>query len=102
MLDDEALRRIDDLARYLPGGSAEPRSIAASGYAISDLYRGDLLPEAQMEVLAEVVDIVELGGSICETEELLDAWLEAFEVLSSVRPDEVGAPPAEGKEGKDR
>lgn len=102
MLDDASLERIDDLARYRPKAGGEPRSVAASGYAISDLYRGRLLPETQMEVLAEVVDVVELGGRICETEELLDAWLEAFEVLASVRPDDIGDPQGRAEEGKHR
>ncbi|WP_300019720.1 hypothetical protein [Pseudonocardia sp.] len=92
MLDDDGLERIDDLARYRPAGGDGPRSVAASGYAISDLYRGELLSEVHMEVLAEVADVVGTGGRICETEELLDAWIETFEVLSSVWPDDLPGP----------
>jgi len=93
MLDKKALDRIDDLVRWLPENEYIPRSAVASGYTMSDLYRGHLLPEEQMAKLDEVARLVSTQGRFVENTELLDAWLEAFEILSSVRPDEVGRPP---------
>jgi hypothetical protein len=93
MLDKKSLDRIDDLVRWLPDNEYVPRSAVASGYTMSDLYRGNLLAEEQMAKLDEVAQLVGKQGRFVENEELLDAWLEAFELLSSVRPDEIGTQP---------
>ncbi len=93
MLDKRSLDRIDDLVRWLPANEYVPRSGVASGYTMSDLYRGNLLVEKQMAKLDEIAQLVSNQGRFVENEELLDAWLEAFEILSSVRPDEVGSRP---------
>ena len=56
-------------------------------------FLGAGFKEKQMAKLDEIAQLVSNQGRFVENEELLDAWLEAFEILSSVRPDEVGSQP---------
>ncbi len=85
MLDRDKLDRIDDLVRYI-GPDAQPHSAVASGYLMSDLYREKVFNEDHMQRLEEIAELVRYDGHVVDDEELLDAWLTAFEVLASVRP----------------
>ena len=76
--------RVNRLATYRPPGSRTVRSLSASGYQLTDLYDGGIINADHLRMLGEVVDIVEMDGTICENLRLLDAWLDAFEILASV------------------
>src|ERR1700744_5394685 len=93
MLDKKALDRIDDLVRWLPDNEYIPRSAVASGYTMSDLYRGHLLAEEQMAKLDGVAGWVGRQGFFVENEYLLPAGLGAFETLPRARPEGVVPPP---------
>ncbi len=85
--------RVNRLATYTPPGDEDSRSLSASGYRLFDLYDGGLLSAEHMRQLGEVADIVELDGTICENLRLLDAWLDAFEILASVHASDFGTDP---------
>lgn len=78
------LDQVDQMTLYLPPGETNPRPIGASGLLVSDLHRLSLLTDGQVDRLKNVADIVASDGRFCESEELLDVWLEAFELLASV------------------
>jgi hypothetical protein len=82
------LERVDRMTLYKAPGHSDPRPTGASGLFVSDLYRLRLLSDDQVKRLQDVADIVSADGSFCDSDELLDAWLDAFELLASVHEED--------------
>jgi hypothetical protein len=82
---------VDDLILYRRDGDPVVHKAVASGYTYTDLHQSGLLPDSTFKLLEEVAGVIETNGRICETRDLLDAWLDSFEILASVQPPDIPA-----------
>jgi hypothetical protein len=83
---------VDELMRYRRSGEPVVHEAVASGYTFTDLHRGGLIDDECMERLAEIAWCLECQGRFCESSELLDAWLDAFELLASAHESDFRPP----------
>lgn len=85
-------RDIDELMRYRRRGDPVVHEAVASGYTFTDLHRGGLISDECMQRLTEIAWRLERHGSFCDSTELLDAWLDAFELSASAHETDLRPP----------
>lgn len=90
----EQVADLDRITLYKPPGRRTPRPIGASGLVVSDLYRRSLIDDRDVDKLSVVAQCVEAGVPFCDDDSLLDAWLDTFELLSSVHDVDVPSSPS--------
>jgi hypothetical protein len=83
-------QQVDGLILWRRQGDPIVHRAVASGYNYSDLRDGGLLDHASYGRLEQVAEAVHREDRLCESQELLDAWLDAFEILASVHAEDFG------------
>lgn len=80
---------VDALLFYRSPGDETLHRAVASGYTYNDLHEHGVISGDAFEALENVAEVVERNGRICESEQLMGAWLDAFELAASIHDEDL-------------